>query len=88
MAAGRPVIASAVGGLVDIVEPGVTGLLVPPNDPRSLADALEDLTGDDQRMTAMGAAGRLRLADFTTAKVGPRIEAAYEAARLQLKTPV
>jgi glycosyltransferase involved in cell wall biosynthesis len=79
MAAGRAIIASATGGLLDIVEDGVTGLLVPPNDPQALADALEALLDDDLRLEAMGRAGRIRLKEFSTATVGPRIEAAYGA---------
>ena len=43
MAHGRPVVASAVGGLVDAVEDGVTGLLVPPREPEALRSALERL---------------------------------------------
>ena len=42
----RPVVATAVGGLVDAVEDGVTGLLVPPRDPAALRAALERLLGD------------------------------------------
>lgn len=77
MAAGRAVVGSAVGGLVDIVEHGVTGLLVPPNDPWELADALEELLEAPQLLEDMGSAGRLRLEKFSTSTVGPRIEAAY-----------
>ena len=60
MASGRPVIASRVGGLPDLVEDGVTGLLVPPGDPKALADALEALLRDPSKAEAMGAAGRER----------------------------
>ncbi|MER3410313.1 MAG: glycosyltransferase family 1 protein, partial [Thermoleophilia bacterium] len=45
MAYGRPVVASAVGGLLDAVEHDVTGLLVPPGDVRALRRALERLLG-------------------------------------------
>ncbi len=44
--AGRPVVASAVQGLVEIVEPGATGSLVEPGDPGALAAAVRDLVGD------------------------------------------
>lgn len=43
---GRPVIASRTGGLVDVVEPGVNGLLVSPGDPEALADAVQSLAQD------------------------------------------
>lgn len=60
MAHGRPVVASAVGGLLDLVEDGVTGLLVPPGDQQALRAALERLLGDPGLRTRMGAAGRER----------------------------
>ena len=60
MAYGRPVVASAVGGLLDHVEDGVTGLLVPPRDPRALRAALERLLGDAELRARLGAAARAR----------------------------
>jgi glycosyltransferase involved in cell wall biosynthesis len=57
MACGRPVVATAVGGLVDSVADGVTGDLVPPRDPAALGAALADLLADEQRRVAYGAAG-------------------------------
>jgi type III pantothenate kinase len=58
MAHGRPVVASAVGGLVDAVEGGVTGLLVPPGDTAALRAAIEELLADPARCGRLGAAGR------------------------------
>ena len=60
MAWGRPVVASAVGGLVDAVEDGVTGLLVPPGDVRALREALERLLADADLRARLGAAARAR----------------------------
>ena len=60
MAAGRPVIASRVGGLPDLVEHGETGLLVPPGGAGSLRNALAELALDPERAARMGAAGRKR----------------------------
>jgi glycosyltransferase involved in cell wall biosynthesis len=60
MAHGRPVVASAVGGLKDLVVDGETGLLVPPRDPVALRAALERLLGDGGLRRALGAAGRER----------------------------
>jgi glycosyltransferase involved in cell wall biosynthesis len=60
MAWGRPVVASSVGGLVEAVEDGVTGLLVPPGDVSALRTALERLLGDAALRGRLGAAGRAR----------------------------
>jgi glycosyltransferase involved in cell wall biosynthesis len=57
MACGRPVVATAVGGLQDSVADGVTGDLVPPRDPERLGEALAALLADDERRAAYGAAG-------------------------------
>jgi glycosyltransferase involved in cell wall biosynthesis len=60
MACGRPVVGSAVGGLLDTVVPGVTGELVPPRRPDLLADALRDLLDAPERREQYGRAGRRR----------------------------
>jgi glycosyltransferase involved in cell wall biosynthesis len=60
MACGRPVVGSAVGGLLDTVVPGVTGELVPPRRPDLLAPVLRDLLADPDRREAYGRAGRER----------------------------
>lgn len=65
MAAGRPVVASDVDGLREIVVDGVTGLLVPPGDVAALAGALDRLSGDVALRVAQGRAGRARAAEFT-----------------------
>ena len=61
MAAGKPVVASRVGGIPELVEDGVTGILVPPGDPAALAAALGRLAGDAGLRARMGAAGRARI---------------------------
>ena len=58
MAHGRPVVATSVGGLLDAVEDGATGLLVPPRDPAALRRALERLLGDAELRAQLGAAAR------------------------------
>ena len=60
MAHARPVVASAVGGLRDLVVDGETGLLVPPRDPRALREALDRLLGDRELRRRLGAAARER----------------------------
>ncbi|WP_420918939.1 glycosyltransferase [Streptomyces lonarensis] len=65
MACATPVVATAVGGQLDTVEDGVTGLLVPPEDPggRLLAEAVRSLLDDPGRLARLGAAGRARVLD-------------------------
>jgi glycogen synthase len=78
MACETPVVASAVGGILEVVEDGVTGLLVPPRRPRELAAALTTVLADQERARAMGAAGRARVeARFSWASVAARTEALY-----------
>jgi glycosyltransferase involved in cell wall biosynthesis len=60
MAASRPVVATRVGGVPDLVEEGVTGLLVEPQEPEALAAALLELLRDPDRAARMGVAGRER----------------------------
>jgi glycosyltransferase involved in cell wall biosynthesis len=61
MAHGRPVVASAVGGLLDLVVDGETGLLVPPRDPHALRRALERLLGNEELRRRLGHAARERV---------------------------
>ncbi len=81
MAHGRPVVATAVGGLLDLVDDGVTGIQVPPRDPRSLRAALENLLDDSALRARMGAAARewARARLSWSAATGAMIEA-YESA--------
>ncbi len=58
MAHGRPVVATAVGGLVDAVEDGVSGLLTPPRNPAALRTAIERLLGDVELRAQLGEAAR------------------------------
>jgi glycosyltransferase involved in cell wall biosynthesis len=62
MRAGKAVIASSVGGLTELVLDGVTGKLVPPNNPRALASVLEN--AEISELKAMGERGRQRFLDF------------------------
>ena len=77
----RPVIASAVGGLPEIVADDQTGLVVPSAAADALADAIVALAGNLSRAAAMGRAGRERaLAQFTPEQCVARIEELYSAA--------
>jgi glycogen synthase len=80
MAAGRPVVASASGGIVDMVVDGVTGLLVAPGDVSALAQAISSVLRDPRAAQAFGAAGRDRAREFTVSAVVERIERLYASA--------
>jgi glycosyltransferase involved in cell wall biosynthesis len=80
MAAGRPAVATAVGGTPDVVLDGVTGLLVPPRDPAALAQAIQSLLDDPVRARAMGVAGRQRVEQyFSLAAVVAQTVALYDS---------
>jgi glycosyltransferase involved in cell wall biosynthesis len=69
-ACGRPLVASDTPGCRQVVQDGVNGFLVPPNDPQALAAALERLVCDPDLRGRMGAAGReLVLQKFTHAQI-------------------
>jgi starch synthase len=87
MACEAPVVASAVGGIPEVVVDGVTGLLVPydAEDPRALevglADAINSLVADPSRAKAMGIAGRARaIAEFDWEAIARRTVDVYRAA--------
>jgi glycosyltransferase involved in cell wall biosynthesis len=80
MAIGLPVVATTVGGMPEVVEDGITGLLVPPDDPEALAAALAELLEDPERARRMGAAGRERVGRaYTMAAMVDRLVDAYRA---------
>jgi D-inositol-3-phosphate glycosyltransferase len=81
MACGRPVVATAAGGLPDIVVDGATGTLVPPDKPRRLAAALRKLVGEPFWRDAYGSAGLDRAqARYSWDQVGADTLAVYEQA--------
>jgi glycosyltransferase involved in cell wall biosynthesis len=81
-AAGRPVIASATGGIGDWLKDGVNGLAVEPGDAHALARALNELLADPARQQAMGAAGkRMAAARFCPERHVAALIEAYRSAR-------
>ena len=81
MAHARPVVASAVGGLPDMVRDGETGLLVPPRDPAALRAAVDRLLADAELRRRLGAAARERIAELCDwDRVLDRTTQAYEDA--------
>ena len=79
MAAGLPIVASAVGGLPEMVEHGRTGWLVPPAEPEPLAARLAELIRDPEQTIAMGAAGRIRVGNhFPVEQMVLRVSGIYD----------
>ena len=64
MAAGLPVISTALGGVPEMVRDGFTGLLVPDHQPVALADALAQILVDRRLARSLGEAGRQRAAEL------------------------
>ena len=81
MAAGRATIASRVGGIPEFAEDGVTTLLVPPEDPDSLAAALKRLCGDLELRERLAENGKARAAALAWPRVVDRYEALYRRVR-------
>ncbi|HEX4432925.1 MAG TPA: glycogen synthase [Frankiaceae bacterium] len=80
MACATPVVASAVGGIPEVVQDGVTGLLVPPSEPKALAAAVNRLLDDPGLAAEMGRAGRRRAsAEFSWQAIAEQTVALYEA---------
>jgi glycosyltransferase involved in cell wall biosynthesis len=79
MAAAKPVVATRIGGTVEAVVDGETGILVPPGDAGALAAAIRTFLTDPERARRSGEAGRARLRDrFTAAAMIDGVTAAYE----------
>jgi glycosyltransferase involved in cell wall biosynthesis len=78
MAAGTPLVATAVGGLPELVDDGHSGLLVPPRRPDELANALIGLLLNPERRTALAAQAAQRLDSFTIERIASRFADLYE----------
>jgi glycosyltransferase involved in cell wall biosynthesis len=77
MAAGLPVVAADAGGPAEILESGVTGILVPAGDTAALADALRRLAEDGELRLRLGEAARLRAMAFAPERIAPQVLEIY-----------
>jgi glycosyltransferase involved in cell wall biosynthesis len=77
MAAGRPVVASRVGGIPDLVRHGETGLLVTPRDDEAIAASILLLLSNPRKAERMGARGRLRCHEFGLPAMIARLDELY-----------
>jgi glycosyltransferase involved in cell wall biosynthesis len=78
MAAGRPIVATRVGGIAEVMVDGQSGLLVPRREPASIADAIEFLMTHPERARALGqAAQRFVETDYSLATATARVETLY-----------
>jgi 1,4-alpha-glucan branching enzyme len=79
MSCGRPVVATRVGGLAEVIEDGLQGYLVPVGDHLTLARRLVYLILNSERRRQMGQAARVRAAEFSWSNVGSRTLTLYES---------
>jgi glycosyltransferase involved in cell wall biosynthesis len=78
MACGRAIVATRTGGIPEVVEDGVTGVLVPPRDHEAMAKAIVELLGNARLRERMGAAGRARVVErFTVERMIAETAAVY-----------
>jgi glycosyltransferase involved in cell wall biosynthesis len=73
-----PLVATAVGGIPELVSGGETGLLVPPRDPQALAASINRLLADPPERERLAKAARERLEDYTLQRAGERFADLYE----------
>lgn len=78
MAAGKPLVASEVGGVPDLVTPGATGILVPPGDVEALAAAIAEILNDPVKAKKMGDTGRRACRHYSVAAMLERLNAMYD----------
>jgi glycosyltransferase involved in cell wall biosynthesis len=87
MNAGRAIVATAVGGNVEVVKDGQTGVLVPARNATALANAILRLATDGELRNAMGEAGRKRLAiHFSAEAMMTKTDALYQSLLPKAKT--
>ena len=83
MAAALPVLATAVGGVPDIVEDGVTGVLVKPGDSNALAEAMGELLKSPEHMQSLATAGKAVASQYDCSIVAAAYSELYEKYRME-----
>jgi glycosyltransferase involved in cell wall biosynthesis len=83
MASGKPVIATDIGGMPDLIDDGQTGALVPPGDAAALASAMQRLIDDRELVSRMGAASLVKAEQLKAGSIVPRIERVYRDVRFE-----
>ncbi|MCX5841214.1 MAG: glycosyltransferase [Deltaproteobacteria bacterium] len=84
MALSKPIIASRIGGITDLVVHGKNGLLVPPRDANAIAEAILLLLGDEPRRKAMGGEGRRMAEGYSAELMVKKINVLYEQLSVRL----
>jgi glycosyltransferase involved in cell wall biosynthesis len=77
MAYGKPIVATRVGGIPDVLADGTEGMLVPPGDVTALADAVATLVGDPDRAWRLGRAAKERVAELGPDTIAKRLDLVY-----------
>ena len=83
MALGKPIVASNAGGIPDLVTHGKNGFLVPPKDPRELANYIQILLEDGEKREKMGMAGKDMVKNFSKEKTVGKIAELYKELMIQ-----
>jgi glycosyltransferase involved in cell wall biosynthesis len=83
MALGKPIVASRIGGIPDLVTHGKNGFLVPPKDPEELAKYIQILLEDKEKRNKMGLAGKKMAMNFRAENMVKKIEKLYEELLMQ-----
>jgi glycosyltransferase involved in cell wall biosynthesis len=78
MACGKPVIGSRIGGIVDLIDDGHTGLIVPPGDTEALRHAMVELLTNGELRTRLGDNAARGVVRFQASSIIPRIEDVYQ----------
>ncbi len=88
MSRGKPVVGTTVGGIVDMIDDGVNGLLVPPGDVDGLTAAMQTLIEDPGQRAVLGARARLDVARYVPDTIGAAFEKLYEDALVPARLPL